>query len=44
MADGSNTALHEIDGLVFMLKLQEACGSCTCSTMTLTIDHRYAAP
>lgn len=28
-------ALHEIDGLVVVLKLQGACGSCPSSTMTL---------
>ena len=26
MADGGNVALHEIDGLVVVLKLQGACG------------------
>ena len=35
MADGGNVALHEIDGLVVILKLQGACGSCPSSTMTL---------
>ncbi|XP_024019911.1 nifU-like protein 3, chloroplastic [Morus notabilis] len=35
MADGGNVALHEIDGLVVVLKLQGACGSCPSSTMTL---------
>ncbi|XWS73271.1 hypothetical protein CRYUN_Cryun02cG0113500 [Craigia yunnanensis] len=34
-ADGGNVALHEIDGLVVVLKLQGACGSCPSSTMTL---------
>ena len=34
MADGGNVALHEIDGLVVVLKLQGACGSCPSSTMT----------
>ncbi|KAH7844023.1 hypothetical protein Vadar_023460 [Vaccinium darrowii] len=35
MVDGGNMALHEIDGLVVVLKLQGACGSCPSSTMTL---------
>ncbi|XP_031090820.1 nifU-like protein 3, chloroplastic isoform X1 [Ipomoea triloba] len=35
MADGGNVALHEIDGLVVVLKLQGACGSCPSSTLTL---------
>ena len=35
MVDGGNVALHEIDGLVVVLKLQGACGSCPSSTMTL---------
>ncbi|CAM8930978.1 unnamed protein product [Rhodiola kirilowii] len=35
MADGGNVALHEIDGLAVILKLQGACGSCPSSTMTL---------
>ncbi|PKU69592.1 nifU-like protein 3, chloroplastic [Dendrobium catenatum] len=35
IADGGNVALHEIDGLVVVLKLQGACGSCPSSTMTL---------
>ncbi|XP_059636304.1 nifU-like protein 3, chloroplastic [Cornus florida] len=35
MADGGNVALHELDGLVVVLKLQGACGSCPSSTMTL---------
>ncbi|KAJ4830502.1 NifU-like protein 3, chloroplastic, partial [Turnera subulata] len=35
MADGGNVALHEIDGLTVVLKLQGACGSCPSSTMTL---------
>lgn len=35
MADGGNVALHEIDGLVVVLKLEGACGSCPSSTMTL---------
>uniref|UniRef100_A0A2P2KRY7 NifU-like protein 3ic n=1 Tax=Rhizophora mucronata TaxID=61149 RepID=A0A2P2KRY7_RHIMU len=35
MADGGNVALSEIDGLVVVLKLQGACGSCPSSTMTL---------
>ncbi|XP_008804911.1 nifU-like protein 3, chloroplastic [Phoenix dactylifera] len=35
MADGGNVALQEIDGLVVVLKLQGACGSCPSSTMTL---------
>lgn len=35
MADGGNVALHEIDGLVVILKLQGACGSCPSSAMTL---------
>jgi Fe-S cluster biogenesis protein NfuA len=35
MADGGNVALHEIDGLVVVLMLQGACGSCPSSTMTL---------
>lgn len=35
MADGGNVALHEIDGLVVVLKLMGACGSCPSSTMTL---------
>ncbi|KAM7266767.1 hypothetical protein ACFE04_008933 [Oxalis oulophora] len=35
MADGGNVVLHEIDGLVVILKLQGACGSCPSSTMTL---------
>ncbi|KAL1321090.1 hypothetical protein HN51_065813 [Arachis hypogaea] len=35
MADGGNVALHEIDGLVVVLKLQGACGSCPSSAMTL---------
>lgn len=35
MADGGNVALHEIDGLVVVLKLQGACGSCPSSMMTL---------
>lgn len=35
MADGGNVALHEIDGLVVVLKLQGACGSCPSSSMTL---------
>ncbi|XP_056166803.1 nifU-like protein 3, chloroplastic isoform X2 [Syzygium oleosum] len=35
MADGGNVALHEIDGLVVVLKLQGACGSCPSSTRTL---------
>lgn len=35
MADGGNVALHEIDGLVVVLKLQGACGSCPSSRMTL---------
>ncbi|ERN07364.1 nifU-like protein 3, chloroplastic isoform X1 [Amborella trichopoda] len=35
MADGGNVVLHEIDGLVVVLKLQGACGSCPSSTMTL---------
>ncbi|XP_038699076.1 nifU-like protein 3, chloroplastic isoform X2 [Tripterygium wilfordii] len=35
MADGGNVALHEIDGLIVVLKLQGACGSCPSSTMTL---------
>lgn len=34
-ADGGNVVLHEIDGLVVVLKLQGACGSCPSSTMTL---------
>lgn len=35
MADGGNVSLHEIDGLVVVLKLEGACGSCPSSTMTL---------
>lgn len=35
MRDGGNVALHEIDGLVVVLMLQGACGSCPSSTMTL---------
>ncbi|KAI3496214.1 hypothetical protein L1887_38569 [Cichorium endivia] len=35
MADGGNVVLHEIDGLVVVLKLQGACGSCPSSTRTL---------
>lgn len=35
MADGGNVALHEIDGLVVVLKLEGACGSCPSSAMTL---------
>ncbi|KAM3217342.1 NifU-like protein 3, chloroplastic [Capsicum annuum] len=35
MADGGNVVLHEIDGLIVILKLQGACGSCPSSTMTL---------
>ncbi|KAH9610205.1 hypothetical protein KSS87_016196 [Heliosperma pusillum] len=35
LADGGNVALHEIDGLVVVLKLQGACGSCPSSAMTL---------
>ncbi|KAF6142336.1 hypothetical protein GIB67_023361 [Kingdonia uniflora] len=35
MADGGNVALHEIDGLIVVLKLQGACGSCPSSTRTL---------
>ncbi|KMZ73770.1 NifU-like protein 3, chloroplastic [Zostera marina] len=35
IADGGNVALHEIDGLVVVLKLQGACGSCPSSAMTL---------
>lgn len=35
MADGGNVVLHELDGLVVVLKLQGACGSCPSSTMTL---------
>ncbi|CAI9784368.1 unnamed protein product [Fraxinus pennsylvanica] len=35
MADGGNVVLHEIDGLIVVLKLQGACGSCPSSTMTL---------
>ncbi|XP_058113706.1 nifU-like protein 3, chloroplastic isoform X2 [Magnolia sinica] len=35
MVDGGNVVLHEIDGLVVVLKLQGACGSCPSSTMTL---------
>ncbi|KDP35386.1 hypothetical protein JCGZ_10370 [Jatropha curcas] len=35
MADGGNVVLHEIDGLVVVLKLEGACGSCPSSTMTL---------
>ncbi|XP_065848448.1 nifU-like protein 3, chloroplastic [Euphorbia lathyris] len=35
MADGGNVVLHEIDGLVVVLKLQGACGSCPSSAMTL---------
>lgn len=35
VADGGNVALEEIDGLVVVLKLQGACGSCPSSTMTL---------
>ncbi|CAN0910736.1 NifU-like protein 3, chloroplastic [Linum grandiflorum] len=35
MADGGNVALHEIDGLAVVLKLQGACGSCPSSAMTL---------
>lgn len=35
MADGGDVVLHEIDGLVVVLKLQGACGSCPSSTMTL---------
>lgn len=35
MVDGGNVALHEIDGLVVVLKLQGACGSCPSSAMTL---------
>ncbi|KAJ6923445.1 nifU-like protein 3 [Populus alba x Populus x berolinensis] len=35
MRDGGNVALHEIDGLVVVLKLQGACGSCPSSSMTL---------
>lgn len=38
MADGGNVALHEIDGLVVVLKLQGACGSCPSSTMTLKMS------
>ncbi|CAA2933273.1 ATP-dependent zinc metalloprotease FTSH 2, chloroplastic [Olea europaea subsp. europaea] len=41
MDDGRNVVLHEIDGLVVVLKLQEACGWCPSSTMTLkmvTVD------
>ncbi|XP_020580350.1 nifU-like protein 3, chloroplastic [Phalaenopsis equestris] len=37
IADGGNVALHEIDGLVVVLKLQGACGSCPSSTMTLKL-------
>ncbi|XP_021724955.1 nifU-like protein 3, chloroplastic [Chenopodium quinoa] len=35
MADGGNVSLHEIDGLVVVLKLEGACGSCPSSAMTL---------
>ncbi|KAI3457110.1 hypothetical protein Pfo_013773 [Paulownia fortunei] len=35
MADGENMALHDIDGLVVVLKLQGACGSCPSSTLML---------
>ncbi|VFQ91344.1 unnamed protein product [Cuscuta campestris] len=35
MADGGNVALHEIDGLVVVLKLHGACGSCPSSALTL---------
>ncbi|XVE79975.1 hypothetical protein DITRI_Ditri14bG0100900 [Diplodiscus trichospermus] len=35
MADGGDVALHEIDGLLVVLKLQGACGSCPSSAMTL---------
>lgn len=38
MADGGNVVLHEIDGLVVVLKLQGACGSCPSSTMTLKMS------
>ncbi|XP_010424241.1 PREDICTED: nifU-like protein 3, chloroplastic [Camelina sativa] len=37
MADGGNVALHEVDGLVVVLKLQGACGSCPSSSMTLKL-------
>lgn len=35
MAEEGNVALHEIDGLVVLLKLQGACGSSPSSTLTL---------
>nr|DAD26048.1 TPA_asm: hypothetical protein HUJ06_027516 [Nelumbo nucifera] len=35
MADEGNVALHEINGLVVVLRLQGACSSCPSSTMTL---------
>lgn len=37
MADGGNVELAEIDGLVVMLKLQGACGSCPSSLTTMTM-------
>ena len=37
MADGGNVELLEIDGLVVMLKLQGACGSCPSSLTTMTM-------
>ncbi|KAI6705810.1 hypothetical protein NL676_008772 [Syzygium grande] len=35
ISDGGNVALHEIDGNVVRLKLQEACGSCPSSVMIM---------
>lgn len=37
MADGGNVELLEVDGLVVLLKLQGACGSCPSSMTTMTM-------
>lgn len=37
MADGGNCELVEIDGLVVLLRLQGACGSCPASMTTMTM-------
>lgn len=37
MADGGNVELLDVDGLVVLLKLQGACGSCPSSMTTMTM-------
>jgi len=37
MADGGNVELLEVDGLMVLLKLQGACGSCPSSMTTMTM-------